>query len=557
MSWRESDGSEWLVADFGGRYRLDRRLGAGGMGEVWLAYDEDLDDRPVAIKVMRSRMLADDGDLARFQREMRLASRMHHPNIMTVFTTGSDRGVPFMVTEYLQGSDLGKMPDGWSFEEIARIGRQTCTALGYAHGLDPGVVHRDIKPGNLFICDTGLVKVMDFGLAKAITGSSLSTAGTVMGTMLYVSPEQWLGAPAAFSNDVWAVGCVLYELLSGKLPRPYETPIEHVAAAARGEFVAPLPGDSGVPAWLADAVLAMLHPDPLDRPSASEAVQLLSARRTHAVQAVGTSPQQSAAMLQSPTRRDMAMAASPQGAQSPGWQRHQPAGDSFGSTGTLISSQGRQETPRADASARVLVPEERATRPRNRPRNKRNLLISSIAALGAVAVATYLAVSAVGGPTTSQVTGRAGMLPSGKAAVPIGTGAVPPGTGTAPAGPQTAEPSAEPAPKGVTIGKAPAGNPVGAQQIALQMMPKFGFDQKQYGCLLALWNKVSGWDVYAKGPAGQYGIPQALPGEVMAAAGPNWQTNAATQIAWGLGYIRKTYGTPCAALVHEEKSGYY
>ena len=97
-----------LVADFGGRYRLDRRLGAGGMGEVWLAYDEDLDDRPVAIKVMRSRMLAGDDDLARFQREMRLASRMHHPNIMTVFTTGSDRGVPFMVMEYLQGSDLGK-----------------------------------------------------------------------------------------------------------------------------------------------------------------------------------------------------------------------------------------------------------------------------------------------------------------------------------------------------------------------------------------------------------------------------------------------------------------
>ena len=183
-------------------------------------------------------------------------------------------------------------------------------ALAYAHGLRPGVVHRDVKPGNLFVCETGLVKVTDFGLAKAVTGaSSVSTTGIVMGTLPYVSPEQWLGVPAAFSNDVWAAGCVLYELLSGNPPRLYETPIEHVAAAARGEFVASFPNDSGVPSWLADAVLAMLHPDPLDRPTAGEAVQLLSTRRARNVQALVTSPQQPAAMLQSPTRRDMAFAA--------------------------------------------------------------------------------------------------------------------------------------------------------------------------------------------------------------------------------------------------------
>ena len=155
------------MADFGGRYRLDRCLGTGGMGQVWLAYDEELADRPVAIKVMRAP--ADEAGLARFQREMRLASRMHHPNIMTVFTTGSDQGVPFMVMEYLQGRDLGTMRSGWSAGDVAQIGREACGALSYAHGLDPGVVHRDIKPGNLFICDTGTVKVTDFGLAKAIT----------------------------------------------------------------------------------------------------------------------------------------------------------------------------------------------------------------------------------------------------------------------------------------------------------------------------------------------------------------------------------------------------
>ena len=262
------------MADFGGRYRLVRRLGAGGMGEVWLAYDEDLDGRPVAIKKMHPHMLADAEDVARFQREMRLASRMQHPNIMTMFTTGSDHGVPFMVMEYLEGGDLGKAPPGWRADEAARIGREACLALAYAHGLTPGVVHRDIKPANLFICGTGLVKVMDFGIAKAVGGSKLSATGTLIGTLPYMAPEQWLGEPTAFNNDIWAVGCVLYELLSGRLARSYATAAEYVAAAARRERVAPLPG--GVPAWLADTVTMMLQPDPVQRPTAAQCVQLLA-----------------------------------------------------------------------------------------------------------------------------------------------------------------------------------------------------------------------------------------------------------------------------------------
>jgi serine/threonine protein kinase len=261
------------VADFGGRYRLIRRLGAGGMGEVWLAYDQELYDRPVAIKMMHSRMLADAEDVARFQREMRLASWMQHPNIMTVFTTGNNNGVPFMVMEYLEGQDLGKMLTGHRADEVARIGRDTCMALAYAHGL--GVVHRDIKPGNLFICDTGLVKVTDFGIAKAVTGTKLSATGTLIGTFPYMAPEQWLGMPAAFSNDIWAVGCVLYELLSGRVPRSYATATEYVAAAARQETVPPLKAYD-VPQWIITAVMAMLQPDPTKRPVVAQCLQLLS-----------------------------------------------------------------------------------------------------------------------------------------------------------------------------------------------------------------------------------------------------------------------------------------
>jgi eukaryotic-like serine/threonine-protein kinase len=246
------------------------------MGEVWLAADEALDDRPVAIKLMRSEMLADAVDVARFQREMRLASRMNHPNIMTVFTTGTDNGVPFMVMEYLEGNDLSRTPSSSRPDDVARIGRETCAALAYAHSLSPGVVHRDIKPANLFICTSGQAKVTDFGIAKAVSGTRLSATGSWIGTLPYMAPEQWLGEPATFSNDIWAVGCVLYELLSGGLPRSYATPPEYLAAAMRGEPVPPLPAAADVPGWLSDTVMAMLQPAPGDRPAAAQCVQMLS-----------------------------------------------------------------------------------------------------------------------------------------------------------------------------------------------------------------------------------------------------------------------------------------
>jgi hypothetical protein len=262
------------MADFGGRYRQVRLLGTGGMGEVWLAFDEELAERPVAIKRMHSRMLADAEDVARFQREMRLAARMQHPNIMTLFTTGTDNGIPFMVMEYLEGQDLGKASRIWSAVEAARVGRDTCAALEYAHGM--GVVHRDIKPGNLFLCNTGQVKVTDFGIAKAVSGTSLTATGTLIGTLPYMAPEQWLGEAAAYSNDVWAIGCVLYELLSGQPPRTYASPTDYMAAAARHETIPQLQPNASTPAWLADAITAMLEPDPRRRPNAAECVQLLS-----------------------------------------------------------------------------------------------------------------------------------------------------------------------------------------------------------------------------------------------------------------------------------------
>jgi serine/threonine-protein kinase len=261
------------MADFGGRYRRDRLLGTGGMGEAWLAYDEELDDRPVAIKIMRSDVLEDDVAIMRFQRETQIASRMRHPNIMALLATGTDNGVAFMVKEYLDGNNLSERTSALDASHVARIGADTCAALAYAHEF--GAVHGDIKPGNLFLCGTGQVKVTDFGVARLISGNWLSSTWVPAGTISYLAPERLLGGLAEFGNDIWAVGCVLYELLSGRPPRDYATAVEYAAAAVRGDRVSPLDSASAPP-WLASAVMAMLEPEPASRPTAAECVELLA-----------------------------------------------------------------------------------------------------------------------------------------------------------------------------------------------------------------------------------------------------------------------------------------
>jgi len=262
------------VANFGERYELIRRLGSGGMGEVWLAHDEQLGDRPVAIKIMHQHMLPNSGDVSRFEREMRIAAMMDHPNIVTVYTTGTYNGAPYMVMEYLKGQDLERaLPDG-SAERVAAIGRDICRALAYAH--DKGVIHRDIKPGNLFLCDSGPVKVTDFGIARAVGGTTLSSPGILVGTFAYMPPEQWRGEAPAFSNDIWAVGCVLYRLISGRPPRVFPGAAEYAAAAMRGDPVPDLRDVADAPDWLSGTVMAMLATDPARRPTADQCVRSLS-----------------------------------------------------------------------------------------------------------------------------------------------------------------------------------------------------------------------------------------------------------------------------------------
>jgi serine/threonine-protein kinase len=263
-----------VVAKFGERYELIERIGAGGMGEVWLAHDEQLAGRPVAIKIMHKHMLPNEDDVARFEREMRFAAMMDHPNIVTVYTTGTWDDAPFMVMEYLRGHDLEQVLPGDDAELIAGIGRDVCRGLAYAHR--EGVIHRDIKPANLFLCESGQVKIADFGVARAVDGTTLSTIGVIVGTLAFLPPERWRGEPPAFSNDIWAVGCVLYRLISGRLPRVLPDVAGYAAAATRGDSIPDLRDITDAPGWLTGPVMAMLADDPASRPTAGECVQLLS-----------------------------------------------------------------------------------------------------------------------------------------------------------------------------------------------------------------------------------------------------------------------------------------
>jgi serine/threonine protein kinase/tetratricopeptide (TPR) repeat protein len=219
-------------------YRVLSRLGAGGMGEVYLAHDAKL-DRPVALKFLAPELAADHDRLRRFHQEARAASSLNHPHIVVVHDFGELDGRPYMVTEYIEGETLrhrlrqGPLP----MRDVVEIGIQIAGALASAHARS--LVHRDIKPENVMVRPDGYVKVLDFGLAKLATvtrspdqvdGQTPTHPGMVMGTPRYMSPEQARGVEVDARSDVWSLGVVLYEMISGRAPFDGTTPADVIAA---------------------------------------------------------------------------------------------------------------------------------------------------------------------------------------------------------------------------------------------------------------------------------------------------------------------------------------
>ena len=201
-----------------GRYSMQERVASGGMGAVWRARDEKL-ARDVAVKILAENLAHDERFVERFRREARSVAGMTHPNIATVFDFGEDKGRYFIVMELVEGKDLARIlrEEGpLSSERTIRIGTQICAALTQAHGA--GVVHRDIKPGNVIVAPDDTAKVTDFGIARATGDSTLTGTGSVLGTAQYISPEQAAGSKIGPASDIYSLGIVLYEMLTGTVP---------------------------------------------------------------------------------------------------------------------------------------------------------------------------------------------------------------------------------------------------------------------------------------------------------------------------------------------------
>ncbi|MGO4417786.1 serine/threonine-protein kinase [Streptomyces sp. MCAF7] len=272
----------------GGRYRLVRQLGEGGMGQVWEARDETL-GRPVAVKVIS--LLAGGGSRgdearARFLREARITAQLQHPNIVTIHDLGEtgvgNERVPFLVMELVRGEGLDAMlrRGTVALADAARWGAQICDALADAH--NAGIMHRDIKPSNILITPSGIVKVLDFGIARAAdpyaTADRLTQTGFIVGTPAYMAPEQARGYPEP-SSDLYALGCLLFELVTGRLPFRAPDTVGYLSAHLTQEPPAPSSVSTGIPPAWDNLVLSLLHKDPTERtqqyPNAADLAQAL------------------------------------------------------------------------------------------------------------------------------------------------------------------------------------------------------------------------------------------------------------------------------------------
>ena len=249
-----------------GRYELRRNLGAGGHAVVWLAVDHETGDQ-VAIKLLAEHLKDDADFVARFEREFRHMQALSHPNIIEVFDGGQVDNTHYIAMEYMSGGSLGdllrdrgRLP--WSL--VVDLGIQAARGLHHAHSSDPQIIHRDIKPENLLnrgrlVPGQVVLKVGDFGIAKAYGDTTLTSSGKVVGSLAYFSPEQWRGDDLASASDVFSLGVVLYQLLTGQLPFG-NSPAEILPRQERGA-TPPTRLNREVPAWLSSVVMRALDPD--------------------------------------------------------------------------------------------------------------------------------------------------------------------------------------------------------------------------------------------------------------------------------------------------------
>jgi eukaryotic-like serine/threonine-protein kinase len=247
------------------------------MAVVYLARDTEL-GRPVAIKLLAENLVDDPELRRRFVREARLAARLSHPNVVAVYDAGEEDGRPYIVMECVEGESLAetvRREGRLDPERVRELALQACAGLEHAHRA--GLVHRDVKPGNLLVTEDGTLKIADFGIAHAAEGTRVTEVGTVLGTAAYLSPEQASGEPVTPASDLYSLGACLYELLAGRPPYGYETLGDLLERRSAG----PPPPLEGAPADLSGPILACLAGDPAKRPPSTAALarQLATVRR--------------------------------------------------------------------------------------------------------------------------------------------------------------------------------------------------------------------------------------------------------------------------------------
>jgi serine/threonine-protein kinase len=250
---------------FSNRYEVVRELAQGGMAEVYLARDQLL-DRPVALKALFPEYAREPSFVERFRREAQAAANLNHPNIVAIYDWGQEAGTYFIVMEYVEGRslrDLIRSEAPVDPGQSAEIAAEIAAALGFAHR--GGVVHRDVKPGNVLLTRTGNVKVTDFGIARAGTSDGLTQTGSVMGTATYFSPEQAQGQSVDGRSDVYALGVVLYEMVTGVPPFSGDSPVSVAYKHVREAPVPPTQRNPEIPHDLEQIIMTALAKDPEQR----------------------------------------------------------------------------------------------------------------------------------------------------------------------------------------------------------------------------------------------------------------------------------------------------
>src|SRR5690625_5070297 len=247
------------------RYRIKRRIGGGGMANVYLAHDIIL-QRDVAIKVLRLEFANDPEFIERFEREAQAATSLFHPNIVSVYDVGEEEDILSIVMEYVDGMTLKEyvLENGpLSVEKTIDIMEQLTSAIEHAH--ETGLIHRDIKPQNVLIDQKGTIKVTDFGIAVALSATALTQTNSVLGSVHYLSPEQARGGKATKKSDIYSLGIVFYELLTGKLPFSGQSPVSIALKHLQDDIPSVRAKDESIPQSVENIILKATDKDPLAR----------------------------------------------------------------------------------------------------------------------------------------------------------------------------------------------------------------------------------------------------------------------------------------------------